>query len=115
MHLFVIIKRKKLGLEARALSGKGATMKCECQNCGREFDLNRMWQKFCSKQCQQKWNHDRYRADKLEDGRVFVQRKPKEDHPWRRWNGNGERRANANGNDDGTPEQRQKASEEARM
>jgi hypothetical protein len=78
-------------------------------NCGREFDLNRMWQKFCSKQCQQKWNHDRYRADKLEDGPVFVQRKPKEDHPWRRWNGR------ANGNDDETPAERQKATGEARM
>jgi endogenous inhibitor of DNA gyrase (YacG/DUF329 family) len=46
-------------------------MKCQCQNCGREFELNRMWQKFCSKQCQQKWNKDRYRAEAVEDGRVL--------------------------------------------
>ena len=44
-------------------------MKCECQNCGREFELNRMWQKFCSKQCQQKWNKDRYRAEAVEEER----------------------------------------------
>jgi endogenous inhibitor of DNA gyrase (YacG/DUF329 family) len=62
-------------------------MKCECQNCGREFELNRMWQKFCSKQCQQKWNKDRYRAEAVEEEREI------------RMNGHG------------TPEQRQRASE----
>ena len=64
-------------------------MKCECQNCGREFELNRMWQKFCSKQCQQKWNKDRYRAEKVEEERET-----------RLFNGHGDR---------GTPEERQKA------
>jgi hypothetical protein len=65
-------------------------MKCECQNCGREFELNRMWQKFCSKQCQQKWNKDRYRAEAVEEERET------------RFNGHQDR---------GTPEQRQKARE----
>ena len=40
-------------------------MKCKCQNCGQEFQLNRMWQKFCCKQCQQQWNHAQYRADRV--------------------------------------------------
>jgi hypothetical protein len=40
-------------------------MKCKCENCEREFQLNRMWQKFCSKQCQQKWNHAQYRAARV--------------------------------------------------
>jgi hypothetical protein len=49
-----------------------------------------MWQKFCSKQCQQKWNKDRYRAEAVEEA---------------------EERREAKMNGHGTPEQRQKASE----
>jgi hypothetical protein len=65
-------------------------MKCECQNCGREFELNRMWQKFCCKRCQQKWNKDRYRAEAVE----------------------AELEARLNGHEQSaTPEQRQKAKE----
>ena len=74
-----------------ASARKEQRLKCECQNCGREFELNRMWQKFCSKQCQQKWNKDRYRAEKVEEERET-----------RLFNGHGDR---------GTPEERQKASE----
>jgi len=69
---------------------KEQRMKCECQNCGREFELNRMWQKFCSKQCQQKWNKDRYRAEAVEEA---------------------EERREARMNGHGTPEQRKEASE----
>jgi len=29
----------------------------KCLNCGRDFELNRMWQKFCCEQCQQRWNY----------------------------------------------------------
>jgi endogenous inhibitor of DNA gyrase (YacG/DUF329 family) len=42
-----------------------AIMKVKCQNCGEEFQLNRMWQKFCCKRCQQQWNHAQYRADRV--------------------------------------------------
>ena len=37
----------------------------KCDGCGVEFEPNRSWQRFHSKQCQQKWNKDRYRAEAL--------------------------------------------------
>jgi endogenous inhibitor of DNA gyrase (YacG/DUF329 family) len=77
-----------------ASARKEQRMKCECQNCGLGFELNRMWQKFCSKQCQQKWNKDRYRAEAVEEEQERLMLKGK-----------------GNGHDRGTPEQRKEASE----
>jgi len=37
----------------------------ECQNCGRDFIPSRDWQKFCRKQCQQRWNQAQYRAARV--------------------------------------------------
>lgn len=37
----------------------------KCQNCGRDFQPSRDWQKFCCKQCQQRWNHAQYRAARV--------------------------------------------------
>jgi len=39
----------------------------KCEGCGVEFSPNRWWQRFHNKQCQQKWNKNRYRGDKVED------------------------------------------------
>jgi hypothetical protein len=74
----------------RCVCGKEQRMN-ECQNCGRGFEPNRFWQKFCCKQCQQKWNKDQYRADRVEE----------------------ERETRMNGH--GTPEERREATGEARM
>jgi|SRR5215469_4919062 len=38
-----------------------------CLKCGRAFNPNRDWQKFCCKECQQRWNRDQYRAAMVED------------------------------------------------
>jgi hypothetical protein len=42
----------------------------KCEGCGRDFVPNRMWQRFCSKGCQQRWNRDQYRGQRVEVGRV---------------------------------------------
>ena len=33
----------------------------KCQNCGRDFQPNRDWQRFCVKQCQQAWHRFQYK------------------------------------------------------
>ena len=33
----------------------------QCEECGRDFNQQRGWQRFCDKQCQQAWNRRRYR------------------------------------------------------
>src|SRR5262249_57973060 len=42
-----------------------------CERCEREFLPNRIWQRFCSRDCQQKWNHDRYRTQRVELGQML--------------------------------------------
>jgi transposase-like protein len=37
-----------------------------CLKCGRDFNPNREWQKFCCKECQQRWNRDQYRSLKVQ-------------------------------------------------
>lgn len=46
-------------------------MKYRCERCEREFLPNRIWQRFCSRDCQQKWNHDRYRTQRVELGQML--------------------------------------------
>jgi hypothetical protein len=33
----------------------------QCENCGRDFNPNRGWQRFCDKECQQAWNRFQYK------------------------------------------------------
>ena len=42
----------------------------KCEGCGRDFNPNRWWQRFCSKGCQQQWNRDQYRGARIEVSRV---------------------------------------------
>jgi hypothetical protein len=42
----------------------------KCEGCGRDFNSNRWWQKFCSKGCQQQWNRDQYRTQRVEFGQL---------------------------------------------
>jgi len=37
----------------------------QCENCGRDFNPQRSWQRFCDKQCQQAWNRHRYRMGEV--------------------------------------------------
>ena len=45
----------------------GLETKMECLNCGLDFQINRMWQKFCCKQCQQRWNYLQRVGDQVDD------------------------------------------------
>ena len=36
-------------------------MKAKCENCGREFEVNRMWQRFCDNDCRGAFHRHRYR------------------------------------------------------
>src|SRR5262249_9872265 len=51
----------------RCVSRRERTTGMKCEGCGVEFLPNRWWQRFHNKACQQKWNKDRYRGDKVEE------------------------------------------------
>jgi hypothetical protein len=63
-----------------------------CKHCNRPFVQAKPWQEFCCQRCQQDWHLHQRKLARVEEAE--------------------DRLANGHG---GTPEQRQKASEEARM
>jgi hypothetical protein len=95
----------------------------ECLHCGDEFFPNRDWQKFCCKECQQQWHRDRYRSYRhvvmglLQSGLTEEQKqellapiaeRAKEREQRRKMM---RRVRNGNGQDRGTLEQREEASQ----
>jgi hypothetical protein len=72
-----------------------------CKHCNQPFLQAKPWQQFCCQRCQQDWHlHQR----KLARQEKLLDKLASRDHGLM-----------ANGNGHGTPEQRQKAREEARM
>jgi hypothetical protein len=73
-------------------AGGQTDMTEECRECGKDFIPNRPFQVFCDSKCKGAYHRRRYRQMAVEEAEDRL----------------------ANGHD-GTPEQRQQASEEARM